>query len=82
MMTSANSSFPRRLTKIDELTRPDHSFLDGEDSCYFLGEYSARQGFAHSATNNLIMNLKKPMDRRGTSQWQWKERAIGMRLLR
>lgn len=76
MMTSANSSFPRRLTKIDELTRGDHTFLTKDDACFFLGEYTARKAFSHSATNNLIQNLKKPMDRRGTSQWRWKENAI------
>ena len=75
-MTSGNSSFPRRLTKIDELTRPDHSFLAPEDECFYLGDYTARKGFAHSATNNLIINLKKPMDRRGTAQWPYKARAI------
>lgn len=75
-MTSASSSFPRRLTKIDELTLGDHSYLASEDRCYFLGEYTARKGFSHSATNNLIINLKKPIDRRRTAQWQWKERAI------
>jgi predicted amidophosphoribosyltransferase len=41
-----------------------------------MGEYTARAGFSHSATNNLIHNLKKPMDRRGTPQWRWKEYAI------
>src|SRR4051812_23832349 len=75
-MTSASSSFPRLLTEIDELTRPDHSFLTGADRCFFLGEYTARTGFSHSATNDLILNFKKKMDKRGTNQWVWKERAI------
>jgi hypothetical protein len=74
-MTSA-TTFPIRLTKIDDLTRPDHFYLTAADSCYFLGEYTARKGFAFSAANNLILNFKKSMDRRGTSQWNWKERAI------
>jgi hypothetical protein len=76
MMTSANTSFPRLFTEIDALTRADHSFLTEEARCFFLGEYTARAGFSHSATNNLIQNFKKPMDRRGTSQWRWKEKAI------
>ena len=46
-MTSA-STFPLRLTKIDDLTRPDHSYLTAADDCYFLGEYTARKGFAFS----------------------------------
>ncbi|MBL4918003.1 hypothetical protein [Szabonella alba] len=75
-MTSANDSFPERLTKIDALTRVDHHHLREEDDCFFLGEYSARMGFAHSATNNLIINFKKPMDRRGTNQWPYKAAKI------
>jgi hypothetical protein len=59
-MTSA-SSFPLRLTKIDDLTRSDHSYLTAADDCYFLGEYTARKGFAFSATNRLILNFKKTM---------------------
>jgi hypothetical protein len=53
-MTSA-STFPLRLTKIDDLARPDHSYLTAADDCYFLGEYTARKGFAFGATNRLIL---------------------------
>lgn len=74
-MTSA-STFPLRLTKIDDLTRPDHFYLTAADDCYFLGEYTARKGFAFSATNRLILNLKKTMDRQGKPEWPWKERAL------
>lgn len=74
-MTSG-SSFPRRLTKIDDLTRPDHSYLTAADECYFLGEYTARKGFAFSATNHLIFNLKKGMERRGRPEWPYKAVAI------
>lgn len=70
------STFPLRLTKIDDLTRPDHFYLSATDDCYFLGEYTARKGYAFSPANNLILNFKKAMDKRGTSQWPWKERAI------
>ena len=66
-----------RLTKIDDLTRPDHTFLDAGDSCFFLGEYTARAGYAASATNDLINNLKKPMSyRTRPNVWKHKERAI------
>jgi len=37
-MTSG-STFPQRLTKIDDLTRPNHYYLTAGDHCYFLGEY-------------------------------------------
>jgi hypothetical protein len=75
MMTSS-STFPRRLTKIDDLIRPDHSYLTDSDTCYFLGEYTARKGFAFSPGNNLVLNFKKSVATRGTPQWQHKERAI------
>lgn len=67
---------PSRLLTIDELTRRDHTFLSAEDECYYLGEYTARAGYAFSTTNDLIQNLKKPMDRKGRPEWKWKESAI------
>jgi hypothetical protein len=67
---------PKRLTKIDDLTRPDHTFLELEDECFYLGEYTARRGFAFSETNSLINNLRKPMERRGRPEWRYKESAI------
>ena len=74
-MTS-EAAFPQRLTKIDELMRRDHVYLSDDDECYFIGEYTARMGYSYSATNNLIMNFKKTTDRRGYSEWQYKNRAI------
>ena len=68
--------FPGRFTEIDELTRPDHSWLTDDDRCYFLGEYTARQGYSYSPTNNLILNFKKEMDRREKPEWRYKEQAI------
>ena len=67
---------PSRLLTIDELTRPDHTYLAADDECHYLGEYTARAGFSFSATNDLIQNLKKPMDRRGRPEWRYKEQAI------
>lgn len=65
-----------RLQQIDELTRRDHHYLELGDLCYFFGEYTAGEGHAYSVTNQLIYNLKKTMDRRGTSQWRYKGIAI------
>lgn len=65
-----------RLQKIDELTRRDHYYLEGGDHCYYFGEYTAGAGHAYSATNQLIHNLKKTMDKRGTAQWRHKGIAI------
>jgi len=56
-MTSS-STFPQRLTKIDDLIRPDHSYLTDVDSCYFLGEYTARKGYAFSPGNNCGATIR------------------------
>jgi hypothetical protein len=64
------------FTKIDELHLPDHYHLDGSDACYFIGEYTAGRGFAHSDTNQFIYNLKKSVDRRGLPEYRHKEAAI------
>lgn len=64
------------LTKIDELIRSNHWYLDEQDECYFIGEYTAGRGYTHSATNQLILNLKKSVDRRGRPEWMFKENAI------
>jgi len=74
-MTSG-STFPRRFTKIDPLSLPDHFYLTADDECYFLGEYTARKGYSFSDTNQLILNLKKTMDRRGKMDWPYKAAAI------
>jgi hypothetical protein len=77
MTTSDNTLFPQRLTKIDELTRGDHTYLEVTDECLFFGDYTARKGFSHSATNNMILNFKKPMKFKATASWQYKAKAIG-----
>lgn len=74
-MTS-HDTFPQRFTKIDDLTLADHTYLTRDDSCYFLGEYTARHSYSFSATNNLIRNFKKGMDRSGLPEWYYKLNAI------
>ncbi len=72
----SNSTFPQRFTEVDDLTRQDHYYLTGDDACYFIGEYTARKSYAYSATNQLILNFKKPMDRQGRPEWRYKGHAI------
>ena len=74
-MTSA-IILPQRLTEIDALTRRDHRYLAASDVCHFIGEYTARSGFAYSATNSLILDFKKPVERRELPEWRYKEEAI------
>jgi hypothetical protein len=46
------------------------------DFCYYLMEYTASMGYGFSSTNQLIYNLKKSLNRRGQSDWHYKEEAI------
>lgn len=64
------------FSKVDDLVRGDHCYLYADDECYFLREYTARGGYQHSDTNNLISNFKKKMDRREKPEWVYKDRAI------
>lgn len=66
----------KRVLAIDALALPDHHYLDRGDTCYYAGEYTAGEGHAYSDTNQLILNLKKPVDRRGRPEWRYKEQAI------
>ena len=66
----------KRVLKVDALALPDHFYLDEHDTCFYAGEYTAGAGHAFSETNQLILNFKKGVDKRGTAQWQYKERAI------
>lgn len=75
-MTISDASWSARFRLIGDLERPDHFYLSEADKCYFLGEYTARAGYNHSTTNQIIANLKKNPLTRGTGQWQYKEREI------
>ncbi|MCY4532217.1 MAG: hypothetical protein OXC84_07830 [Gammaproteobacteria bacterium] len=75
-MATSEGNFPLQATSIDELTLSDHYYLDEDDSCMFIGEYTSSAGYQHSATNQLIINLKKGMDRRNQPEWRYKEAAI------
>lgn len=65
-----------RLQRIDQLLLPDHFYLEVDDECYFYGEYTVKGGFAHSNTNQLILNFKKEMNRKGSLDWRYKADAI------
>lgn len=65
-----------KLTRIDDLTRGEHYYLEQDDACYFFGEYTSRKGYSFSETNQLIVNFKKPLSTKGTPQWPHKLSAI------
>jgi hypothetical protein len=68
---------PQRHTKIDDLTRPNHRYLEPEDNCYFLGEYTSGAGFS-TPTNDLILNFKIPPSelKKNPARRRWKDGAI------
>lgn len=70
------STSPLLLKRADELIKINHPFLNGEDEVYFLGEYTVGAQSQHSKTNKLIFNYKKPFDRKGFPDWNFKEQAI------
>jgi predicted amidophosphoribosyltransferase len=62
-----------RLRKIDDQSRPDHARLSAGDQCHFLYEYTSGKNYSFSATNSLIINLKK---KPGAGGYQYKARVI------
>ena len=67
MMKSETIS-PLLLKQVDELIRIDCSFLEEGDEIYFLGEYTPGAQSAHSKMNQLILNFKKPVTKKGTTR--------------
>lgn len=63
-----------RWIKIDEITSLRN--LNPGDECYYAREYLIDSDFRASDANNLIGNLKKSVDRRGTAEWKHKLAAI------
>lgn len=64
------------LQKIDGLYLPSHYYLDENDDCYFLMTYTIGKGYSYSSHNQLVLNLKKPMEKKGSPEWFYKESAI------
>jgi hypothetical protein len=65
-----------RLSKIDESNRRDHYYLTPDDECYYLFEYTSHKDFTFGSANNLISNLKKPVDRKSRPEYRYKTGAI------
>ena len=51
-------------------------FIEQEDEVYYAREYISKGGCKASEANQLIMNFKKPVSRRGQREWYYKEQAI------
>lgn len=64
-----------RFIVLDEKDIHQHSFIQKEDNIIYLGLYYSGEGYRGEG-NSLILNLKKPVDRRGSDEWQYKQDAI------
>ncbi len=65
-----------RLSQIDETNISDHYFLRAGDQCFFLYEYTSRQGLNGGSTNSLILNLKKKPSSFRQQGYHYKAKAI------
>lgn len=75
-MPTLDASWSPQIRLIGELERGDHWYLDESHKCYFFGEYTARAGYGHSSTNQIISNIKKKPSLRHTAQWEYKLRDM------
>lgn len=64
-----------RLRQIDDSTRHEHSLLTEHDICVYLRERTSGQNYSFSDTNQLITNLKKPVNR-SQAELKYKAGAI------
>lgn len=65
-----------RPLQVDDTLLGQHHYLERGDQCYYLGDYFPGEGYTGGGFNDLILNLKKPVDRRGRPEYAYKERAI------
>jgi len=66
---------PIRFTQIDETNCGDHPYFEAGDKWLFLWEKTSGRDYSFSETNNLISNLKKPVNS-SSGQLHYKEQAI------
>lgn len=66
------------LTKMDELIKKDHCYLDESDECVFFGEYfpSEHPSWREQPINSLIHNIKKCPSQKSSPYYSYKTRDI------
>ena len=64
------------LSAIDDSNRGLHFFLEKTDYCFFCLEYIRRASYQKSYANSFIKNFKKPVNRKGQTDYKYKEKAI------
>lgn len=68
-------SMTNRWRKFDMRVDPCGSELSIGDNCFYYLDHTDG-GYSASDANQQIFNIKKPMDRKGRSEWYYKEKAI------
>ena len=79
LISIAFSVVLQNLSKIDTLTRADHTYLGENDHAYYVCEYTARQRADYSPCNSLIRNFNHDVKFRGPPPhraWAYKQEAI------
>ncbi len=71
-MTTFDPSWQSKLRVVGDIERDHHHYLNTEHVCCYFGEYTARKGYDHSATNRIIFDLKKHPNKQGTKEWKFK----------
>jgi predicted amidophosphoribosyltransferase len=66
---------PIRFRKIDDASSGDHHFIDSDDNCHYMWEFTAGGGYS-AGDNQLITNLKKKPSSSGEAELRYKARAI------
>lgn len=74
-MTS-DGNWSTKLRKVGTLELPDHVFLDEEDECYYIGNYTPGENYNHSEVNQIVFNLKMPVAYQNEYRYRYKRREI------
>lgn len=64
------------VLEIDEAIRDQHEQLTRQDKCFYFYEYYPGFGYNYSIGNNIILNFKKCVSRKGKDEYQYKLSAI------
>jgi hypothetical protein len=61
--------------KINILSENYPHYLKGEENCWYARDYISGGGIEGEA-NQLILNFKKSVDKRGSNQWHYRDQAV------
>jgi len=65
-----------KLSKIDQLSQPDHTYLEDGDECFYLGEYISNRPKYYRGFTGEVKNLKKKVRDRNQPHYRYKGQAI------